>query len=383
MAQIKKSRSFKRWVYPKKVLYLGQEKNLIFSSKGIEEVSRLNKEKIRVVALGKEYYFETLRIFPFSNLKDIRSAVETDMGAFSPFETELFFVKKIQGEGGHSKVNIWFVLPDIARMIRDLSPFLIIPETALLSLRPNSGAVLYAINRGPEKEVFAYVGRDGSVRSTFTCFGNPDLKDFRRSMGYEAGDCPVMEISDAEKYRQLLFNTFSAASIRNFSSFWNLDSLFSRFRWSTLKRGLIVTLFLFFIYTGLSMIFPYQTAKKLVNEDKRISASLSGLLKKQGQIEDFERKQKILAEKLNACTGKMFVIKTINDALPARVCIRQLTISGNKVVIKGMAPKASQALAALSKAKGIKNTSFTSPLREDRKSGMEIFTLTFIYEKEI
>ena len=360
-----------------------QEELLAPDAKGIEAVNHAQKRKVRVMVLGRECYFEALTTFSFSNLKDIRSAIKMDMGAFSPFETDLFFVKKVQGEGGHERVNIWFVLPDIAQKLVDLSPFLIIPETALLSLTPNPGAVLYTVNRGPEKKVFAYIGKDGSVRSALTFSGNLALINFRRSMGHEARDCPVMEIADAERHNRLLCNTFSATALRDFSPFWNFNSLSSHFRWSILKRGLAVSLFLFLIYTGLSLLFPYQAAKKLRNEDKRLSASLSGLLKKQEQIDDFGKKEKILAESLNGYTYKMPIIRAINDALPAGAFIRRLTISGNRAVIMGTAPKASQVLAALGKVKGIKNASFNSPLREDRKSGMEIFTLTFIYEKGI
>ena len=77
----------------KKILYLGEKNYLIHRNGKIEGVSADHGQKVRLIVLGKKHYFETLKSFPFSNIKEIRSAIEMDITAFSPFKTDRFFVR--------------------------------------------------------------------------------------------------------------------------------------------------------------------------------------------------------------------------------------------------------------------------------------------------
>jgi len=380
MAELSKYSWFIASLGPRKILYIGKNECFIWRGGGIEEVGAGFKGKARFVVLGKEFYFETIRSFPFANLGEIRDAVKTDMATFSPFETELFFAKKIGGTGEHTSVNLWFVSPGILKRLRQLSPFLLIPETALFALHQDSKGTLYEINRNSGESLFCYIGRDGGVRSTLSHGEQPDLQGFRRSVGREARDSTIKRVRDNHQYAQLLWEMLLGGSLLGFSPFLTIRSFSSGLEWPTVKRGLATALVMFLIYTFLSAFLPFYHLNRLIKEDKAISTNLASLLKKQELIDDFCRKERALAGKINAYPYKLPIILTINNALPDKARIEQLTISGNKVVIRGVAPKASQVLSALSSARGVKEAGFSSPLRKDRKSGMEIFTLTFVSE---
>jgi general secretion pathway protein L len=91
----------------------------------------------------------------------------------------------------------------------------------------------------------------------------------------------------------------------------------------------------------------------------------------------------MLAERLNRYTYKLPLINLLNKVLPEETTIRQLTVSGNMVEMRGTVPKASELLGSLSQGHGVKNARFISPLKEDKKTGMEIFRLTFIFDPQI
>ena len=144
--------------------------------------------------------------------------------------------------------------------------------------------------------------------------------------------------------------------------------------------GLALTAALFIIYIGLSASLPYYINKNLKKEDRVLSASLSGLLKKQESIEIYQQKQKELAKRVKSYTYKLPLMNLLARVLPEDTIIRQLVFSGNIVEMRGKTAKASELLEVLSKEDKIKNARFTSPLREDKKTGREIFRLMFVYE---
>lgn len=96
-------------------------------------------KKAGVVILDKATYFETQARFPFLSVQDIQKAVQTDMGAYCPFATDLFFVRKIQTKDGKTDVNLWFVKTDAAAAAKQVSPLLIMPESLLCAYYQEKG----------------------------------------------------------------------------------------------------------------------------------------------------------------------------------------------------------------------------------------------------
>ncbi|MCK4244306.1 MAG: hypothetical protein KAX20_01630 [Candidatus Omnitrophica bacterium] len=364
----------------KKILYLGEKNYLIHRDGKIEEVGSDYSGKVRLIVIGKKYYFETLKSFPFSNIKEIRSAIEMDITAFSPFKTDRFFVRKIGETDESAKVNLWFIDKKLDETFHALSPLFLIPETALLSFLDESSPWIYTIRNKDEESLSVYIGRDRAVKSMTSRRNRVDLESFRRTVGAEARDCPVRDIVGVEEYLALFPVILYGMPLRSLLGFANPDSFSLKVNKKQLSMGLATAAFLFLLYTGLSGLLPYYADKSLQEEDKTLSLNLSGLLKKQEMVDIYHKKQKELGEKLSSYTYKLPLINLLNKVLPEETTIRQLTVSGNMVEIRGTVPKASELLGALSQGKGIKNARFTSPLREDKKTGMEIFRLTFVYE---
>lgn len=362
-----------------KVLYLEDESRIIYKDGRIERVDAGYDEKTRVVVIGKSLYFEAEKTFPFSSLKDIRSAIKTDITSFSPFETDIFIVRKISDTGERSRVNLWFIDKKIIKTLQALKPLLIIPETALLSFLNGDESRIYTIKKSDTENLLVYIGRDRSVKSITSLRGNPDIKHFQRSVGGDARDCQVKDFSKIEEYFGLFQAAFNAVPVNSIVAFRSYDFFTDNLKKNYIGKGLATAAVLFFIYMGLSVLMPYYAEKKLLGEDKELSQKLSGLLEKQEMVEIFHNRQKALAEKIDSYTFKIPLLNLLNTVLPEKVTIRRFTVSGNLVEMRGTAPKATLLLSALAQDNRVKNAQFTSPIREDKKTGMEVFVLTFIY----
>ncbi|MBC2696419.1 MAG: PilN domain-containing protein [Desulfobacteraceae bacterium] len=364
----------------KKILYLGEKNYLIHRDGKIEEIGTDYSGKVRLIVLGKKYYFETLTTFPFSNIKDIRAAIKMDIPAFSPFKTDRFFIRKIADRDESTRVNLWFIDEKVYERSRDLAPFFLIPETALFSFLDEIRPRVCAIDLKDGESLFVYIGQYGAVKSMTSRHNRSNLLNFRRTVGAKAQDCPAKNIKGIEEYLALFPAILYGMPLKSLLGFTNPDSFSLNVNKKQLKMGMATAAFLFLLYTALSGLLPYYADKSLEEEDKTLSLSLSGLLKKQEMVDTYHKKQKKLAERINSYVYKLSLINLLNTILPEETTIRQLTVSGNMVEIRGTVPKASELLGALSQEKGIKKARFTSPLREDKKTGMEIFTLMLVYE---
>ena len=90
----------------KKIFYVGEKYYHIKRDFSIEEVAQDYLKRARVIVLGKRFYFETSKKFPFSNMKDVKSAIAIDILSYSPFKTDRFFIKKIGKKNGEIILNL-------------------------------------------------------------------------------------------------------------------------------------------------------------------------------------------------------------------------------------------------------------------------------------
>ena len=111
----------------KTILYYGLENYLVGREGRIRKVGGDRLKRVGIVVLGKRHYFEMSKTFPFTGIKDIRSAVRMDIASMAPFKTERFFVRKVAEGDGKATLNIWFIDPGICNTLDELSPRLIIP----------------------------------------------------------------------------------------------------------------------------------------------------------------------------------------------------------------------------------------------------------------
>jgi len=374
-------RRFMRDILFNRILYLGEKTYLIGKEGEIKETGDNDTGGARLIILGKNLYFETLKTFPFSSTKDIRSAIKTDILAFSPFETDLFHVRRISETGERTNVNLWFVNKAGCEKLQALSPLFIVPETALLPFVNDDHPTVYAIRKTNGQRLFSFVKKDGAIKSMAPQGEKADLTLFKRSVGGRAIEAPVREVTEWENYLGMIQTALYGIPSKIALSFINRDYFSTSFDKKTLSVGIAVATLLFFVYTGLSLFMPYMAAKDLNKEDKALSSSLSSLLEKQDIVVKHQQRHKALAEKLNRYTYKVPLLNLLNTVLPEETTVRQLTAAGNMVEVRGVVPEATALLSALTQVEEVKAARFTSPLRQDAKTGMEAFTLTFVYEQ--
>ena len=361
------------------ILYCGEQQYLFGAGGRIREVGGDHLKPVGIVVLGKRYYFETSKTFPFSSIKDIRSAIKMDISSLAPFKTERFFARKVAEEDGKTTLNIWFIDPQLSDTLDELSPRLIIPESALLPFLNEGEGKIYSIDRGREN-LLVHAGVDGLVKGMTGREGDQDLLSFRRTIGAEAKDCPVTVVQGMEEYLSLLRGILETMPLKKMLPFVNRDRFSLSGSQRILKWNLGTGAALICLFICLSFLLPYLAASRLESEDKALSHSLRQVLKSQEDLEYFRKKQEGPTKRINDYPYKIELISLLNKLLPEKIRIRLFKVSGNMVEMQGTTSKGSELLSALGKEKGITNAKFTTPIRQDQKTGMEIFSLSFAYE---
>ena len=379
MEKIRALKQLPAWLLLNRALYLGEKSYLIRRQGRAREIQLAQTRRARLVILEKKFYFETQKSFPFSSIKDIKAAVAMDLPAYSPIKTTRFFIRKTGGTGDTTKVNLWFLDEKIVHALDRIRPLFIVPESAFLSFLPGASRI-YTVRKGGNHTLFTCVGGDGSVKSMVSTGERADLKGFIRSIGAGAGDYPVTPISDIEEYLSLLQGILNRISIRKLPCFLSADALSFNFVRNHLTAGLGTAAALFVLYLILSGLLPYYTLNRLQEEDKALSVNISGLLKNEEAVRRYAKGQRELAGRINSYTYKTPIMYLLTDALPEGARISRLTIAGSVVEMKGITPKTSDLLSGLARGEGVRNARFTSPLRKDRKTGLEVFSLSFNYQ---
>ncbi len=364
-----------------KIVYYGDEKVFVCEDRKIKEVPPKELEKPRLIVLGKSHYFETEKTFPFSSLRDIMSAVKTDTTPHSPYGSDLFFIKKIDQVKENTRVNLWFLNKEISTMLKGISPWFIVPETALLGCLNPHMQVIYTVETNDNEILYAHIDEAGGVKSLVGRGPRFDLQWFTRSIGGTARESRVRELGRTDDYLPLFSNALSEMPLKTLFSFLNRDALSLNLNQKGLRSGLLIAAILFFLYTMMSSLVIYHAEKSIREENSALSQSLTELLDKKERADDEEQRQNVLVQNINQYTGKIQIINLLNGILPQGATITNLTISGETAEMRGLAPEASVLLNALSQDPRVKGARFISPLREDKGSGKETFHLTFVFEQ--
>lgn len=361
------------------ILYYGEERYLVGREGRNREVGWEGLKRVGIVVLGKRDYFETSKTFPFSSIKDIKSAIRMDISSIAPFKTDRFLVRKVGEEDGRVTLNIWFIKQELCNTLGALSPRLIIPESALLPFLDGGTKKIYSIDKGAEN-LLVYAGADGLVKSMTGRGGDQGVPSFKRTIGAEARDCTVTVIRGMDAYLSMLHGILETMPLKKMLPFVNRDISSLSGSKRNLKWGLGTGAALIGLFVCLSFLLPYLAVSRLELEDKALSRNLREMLKNQEDVEYYHNRQEGLAKRINSYPYKIELISLLNKLLPGKTGIRQLTVSGNMVEIRGTTPKGSELLSALGRGKGIKNAKFTARISQDQKTGMEIFSISFAYE---
>ena len=365
----------------KQFLYLGREKVLTIRKGRIQAESYIGDAgATRLLVLGKHHYFETIRTFPFTNITEIRQAVTMDMPAYSPFDTSLFLMKKMDNpDGGGCRVNLWFIHLGAVDWLNHLSPMVMIPESCLLALTKDAPETLYHIRKEENEALWVYVGKGSLTQSLDGCDGKMEQETFTRLIGGNPEQYTIKEIADLQAYMQMLHGLLMNMSFNAVWPFLFPIKSLARFNPKHLKIGLSAAASLFMIYMAAAVILPYSAESGLMKEDEEITPRVASMLKMQQQVDALSFRQNELTGILQKHIPKLPLLILLNDVLPENTIIFQVLAAGNTVELKGMTPKSTALLEALTARPVIQNARYTAPIRQDQASGREVFTLSFIY----
>ena len=238
---------------------------------------------------------------------------------------------------------------------------------------------IYAINTDGNN-LLAYAGADRLVMSMTSRDGDRDLVSFKRTIGAEARDCTVTVIHGMKEHLSMLRGILERMPLKMMLPFVNRDMASLPGSKRNMKWGLGTGAVLIGLFMCLSFLLPYFAMSRLALEDKALSRNLREVLKSREDVEYYYDRQVGMAKRMSQYPYKIKLISLLNELLSGKTRIRQLTISGNMVEIRGSTPKGSELLSAIGTGKGIKNVRFTESVKQDRKTGLEIFSVSFVYE---
>ena len=362
----------------KKILFLGKGKHLIERKRVSLGAWEDKPERAGSVILAKRYYFETSATFPFSKTKEMRAAITMDMSSYAPFQTEYFFLMKVSEKDDGATVNMWFIDPALDSTLKTLSPRLIIPESALFSYFEEEKKQIYAIHN-EEASLLVFKGSDGLTKSLMTQDADHTLEEFKRTIGAPANDCEVTPIRGMEAYLPLLGRTLHKMPFQRMLPFINRDPGSIAASRRHLKWGLGTAAGMLLLFFGISFMLPYVALSRLEAEDRTLSTNLREVLKKQDDLLYHYEKQGMFVDKINQYPRKIEVLGLLKDLLPPGTRIQQFNASGNMIEIRGVTPKGSELLSRLATGKGIKNARFMSGIKRNKKTGLEMFSVSFGY----
>lgn len=373
-------KKFLQKVLFKKCLYLGKSSYLISPGGEAVAVDKDFSDRVFMVILARERYFETVKSFSFANLKEIKGAIEMDRSAYSPLVAGRFFIRKLGGGGDEgARVNLWFVDEDTTGRLQRLAPLLVVPETAFLAFGERGRRRIYTVDQDGEAGFFAFIDRDNGVRSLLSRNSRDDFKHFIRVIGAAAHDCPVTEIERGKKPFSFFPAAVDALALKDLWPFLEVASRSWKIQTQKTKIGLAAAAVIMGTYLLLSGGYPALIHNRLTRENQALAGSLAEVLAKQKSIDDYRAAGKKLAAPLNHYPYKLPLLNLLNRVLPAETTISRLKIAGNTVEMQGVTPQASKLLDVLARKSGVKNARFTAPLRADKKTGGEYFRLMFVY----
>ena len=351
----------------------------ILLRKGVAYVSSIppKEKKAGIVILSKDTYFETQKSFPFAPMADIRGAVASDINAYVPFDSPLFFIKKIYESQGKTRVNLWVVKKDVARRVRKLSPVLILPETLVVALAQDRLPCLVNVTKEGDKEILVYADKTRAVKSVDTK-GESSIRDsFVRTCDREA--ISLSQKISKEELTKLLKPAVLNMPMGQAGQFFNTEAYSLAQAGKTGLKYLYLGLFIFMVYTGISSWLIYQKKNQLEGLEISLSLEMGALEGKRADLESKVAQLQEIKAIVESYQPRTALLKTIMAAVPKGVLIRRIRISGHTVELEGAAPDASELMENLGKLKQVTGTRFTSPLRKDQKTGLDRFKLIAEY----
>jgi hypothetical protein len=118
-------------------------------------------------------------------------------------------------------------------------------------------------------------------------------------------------------------------------------------------------------------------------ENEQLNAQLGSVLDRQTQIDALRQEIGMLAAPMATYSPKLTLFHVVHETLAGRAIISRMSVAANRVELRGTAEQASAVLTALAAVAGIDNVQLTAPLTKDRRSGQDLFAISFMITGEL
>ena len=351
-------------------------------------------KKCFVVVLGKDTYYETVKSFPITSVQDIKEAVRMEGCETCPFPYGQVFVRAVKQSENQSLVNLWYIKERTMSRIERLKPYILIPETALFGYMQ----ALSFPQQAPEAEREAETGKivvvhkDASLLFSFVdenqlAFsyqsGLRDIDEarerFRKMVGYRAGKSPETSFAFPEPYLEAIYHAFWRQGLKGLPAF----QYHNPFRAINLQktvfiRGAAVALSLILLYSGIFSLILYRTKDRLEEAYAQKKAASVQYTRMEEEIRAKAGTYREVRQKIQDYRSKVAFYNLLNDTLPDGTIVASVNVMDRDVEIRGIAPRASDVLAAFNAAPGFESSRFVSGVsKAGQQENQESFGIGF------
>ena len=357
------------------VLYLDKT-SVVLNREGARQDENAAQKTCRAAILGKRTYFETIAEFPFDDTREIKAAVRLAPSDYAPFETDLFFMRKIGRRQDRTRVNLWLVRPRAAELIRQSAAWFVFPETALWTVAKGQTPRIECIERETDR-LLVHVDAQGGVRSSLDENGSQaSLETFQRSLGAQGAGCDIEQVSCERPYHAELLTRLFDAPVSNFLPFLRLLPAKTSFDARFARRAGAGLAALFLVYGALWAGLPMYLENRLARQNNALSDELGQVINRQSDIEAIKERIQTLSGPVADYLPKLPLFNLLYDCLSGSSVIKRMNVSGRRVEIEGTAPSASAMISTLSAKEAFANVRLTKPLKKDRNSGHDVFSVS-------
>jgi len=341
-------------------LYLLRRRNPAFVSQGPLPVARRIR-KTRLLILGRQHYFETLREYRISNTRDLAAAIRLEAPTLSPYPDGICLYHRQAHVDGISTVSVWFVRPQVWRDY-GLTPQVIIPETLLLSCsQSTAGARMLHIQPGGSSPDYFFYADEQKLISQPRRGAAQSAERFARIAGLDASAF-LPEKHDAQQLARCLAGGLRRLPWAAVPGLWLRDQrALPDIRWSRLVvivGGLMLT------YLALSSGYLYQQQQAVAAQWDEQRVAMRDMLTLEQRYQTLLDEQQQLAQPLQDYVGRWRVAAMLAATITPRERLESVRVDNGKVELNGFAPRASGFVATLSQQPVLAEVQFAAPVRK-------------------
>jgi hypothetical protein len=336
-------------------------------------VQKNDAVRLRWLILSREHYFETSKVYPIANKKELKQAIRFDDDKAPVDGLTLHYIERID-EQNH-RVTFWVLNLKILEAY-NLKPWLILPESYVLAHALSDNINIASIDC-INKTLFISNTEQGlftGIQSTQT----PDLENFAFSTGSPIS-AEGEKHFDSNDFINLLSKGLRSLNVKKLQGLVvNLNRVkLNTYPW---KLAAVISTTVFTVYLSLSSIWLLYKEHQLTQNIDSQKSQVEQALILQRTYQQQLQWQKLLSAPTDNMLPYWHTWSILFEAIDVGAKFKTLTYRDRTVTLNGTANetiKATDILAKLSDNPHVQSASFSQSLRVYR--GKEDFVISFSF----